>query len=265
MKFENIGLPYPDFMLNEIIDPEEFDINNHTLLDAINELNMFVTSLIEGGGETSGASNISAESPFSSRLMNVQEALDEIVLTLSGQTGSSLVGSAPISGVNGVNVYEQLVSLKMVLDARMRGGDTSIKYEVYTIETANNGDNTFTYRNASDDLMMGELTSEGHQVFHLTDGTYAMGENRVEAFVQDTLHRSPASGGLREISPTSVALTFPEPAGTEITIKYFERIGLSGEHATSHGVGGIDEVSGLVHVGSTKPRSTKALWYQVVA
>ena len=39
---------------------------------------------------------------------------------------------------------------------------------------------------------------------------YDLGQNRVEAYVNDTLHRSAASGGLAEIAPDKVALTQPE-------------------------------------------------------
>jgi len=112
----------------------------------------------------------------------------------------------------------------------LQGGDTSISIEVFTIVSSDNGDGTFTYNNGTADIV-GQLTAEGHQVFTLANGTYDLGQNRVEAYVNDTLHRSAASGGLAEISPNKVALTQPEDAGAEITIKYYERISLGGEQS----------------------------------
>ena len=112
----------------------------------------------------------------------------------------------------------------------LQGGDTSVIIEVFTIVSSNNGNGTFTYNNGTTDIV-GQLTAEGYQVFTLANGTYDLGQNRVEAYVNDTLHRSAASGGLAEIAPDKVALTQPESAGAEITIKYYERISLGGEQS----------------------------------
>lgn len=112
----------------------------------------------------------------------------------------------------------------------LQGGDTSVGIEVFTIVSSNNGDGTFTYNNGTTDIV-GQLTTKGYQVFTLANGTYDLGQNRVEAYINDTLHRSAASGGLVEIAPDKVALTQPADVGTEITIKYYERISLGGEQS----------------------------------
>lgn len=112
----------------------------------------------------------------------------------------------------------------------LQGGDTSVIIEVFTIVSSDNEDGTFTYNNGTTDIV-GQLTAEGYQVFTLANGTYDLGQNRVEAYINDTLHRSAASGGLVEIAPDKVALTQPVDVGTEITIKYYERISLSGEQS----------------------------------
>lgn len=112
----------------------------------------------------------------------------------------------------------------------LQGGDTSVGIEVFTIVSSDNGDGTFTYNNGTTDIV-GQLTTKGYQVFTLANGTYDLGQNRVEAYVNDTLHRSAASGGLVEIAPDKVALTQPADVGTEITIKYYERISLGGEQS----------------------------------
>lgn len=110
----------------------------------------------------------------------------------------------------------------------------------------------------------GILTPEGYQQFVLQKGSYVVGENRIECFVNDTLHRSAASGGLEEVDSITVNLTVPEGVGAEITFKYFERIGLIGEHAITHQVGGTDEIPGLIYMGETQPNSTTAFWFKVV-
>ena len=112
----------------------------------------------------------------------------------------------------------------------LQGVATSVVIEVFTIVSSNNGNGTFTYNNGTTDIV-GQLTAEGYQVFTLANGTYDLGQNRVEAYINDTLHRSAASGGLVEIAPDKVALTQPADVGTEITIKYYERISLSGEQS----------------------------------
>lgn len=35
---KNLVIPYPDFKLNDIIDPEQFDVNNADIVEKINEV-----------------------------------------------------------------------------------------------------------------------------------------------------------------------------------------------------------------------------------
>lgn len=121
------------------------------------------------------------------------------------------------------------VYTKRELAPYLQGGDTKIIYEVYTIVSSNNGDGTFTYKDRDENEFLGELTEEGYQIFRLRKGFYETGMNRIEVTIDDTLHRSTASGGLLEIDQHHVALTMPEGNGTEVTIKYYQRIGITGE------------------------------------
>lgn len=120
------------------------------------------------------------------------------------------------------------VYTKQQLEPYLRGGNTVIKREVYTIVNSNNGDGTFTYKDSDNNEYTGELGESGEQIFALQKGKYALGEERVEATVNDTLQRSVTSGGLEEIDSTRIALTMPEGDGAEITIKYYEDIGIIG-------------------------------------
>lgn len=179
----------------------------------------------------------------------VKTLLDKLKIELWGPEAAKYISSPAIPGMGAYNVADQIKWLndRMVYhrdsddhDSRyytkdqliqyLQGGDTSVGVEVFTIVSSNNGDGTFTYNNGTEDIV-GQLTDEGYQVFTLANGTYELGQNRVEAYINDTLYRSPASGGLVEIAPDKVALTQPEGAGAEITIKYYERISLGGEQS----------------------------------
>ena len=111
----------------------------------------------------------------------------------------------------------------------LRGGDTNRIEEVYTIVTSNNGDGTFNYTDGTN-AYIGEIDMNGYQIFKLKDGIYEMGTNRVEIIINDTIRRSAKSGGLVEISPSEVALSSPEGNGVEVTIIYYERLGMAAEY-----------------------------------
>ena len=180
----------------------------------------------------------------------VKTLLDKLKIELWGPEAAQFIANtSTMPSEAGTNVASQLLWLNNIIaqhktssdhDSRyytkdqityyLGFGDTSVGVEVFTIVSSNNGDGTFTYNNGTTDIV-GQLTAEGYQIFTLANGTYDLGQNRVEAYVNDTLHRSAASGGLVEIAPDKVALTQPEGAGAEITIKYYERISLGGEQS----------------------------------
>ena len=180
----------------------------------------------------------------------VKTLLDKLKIELWGPEAAQFIANAStMPSEAGTNVASQLLWLNNIIaqhktssdhDSRyytkdqityyLGFGDTSVGVEVFTIVSSNNGDGTFTYNNGTTDIV-GQLTAEGYQVFTLANGTYDLGQNRVEAYINDTLHRSAASGGLVELAPNKVALTQPADVGTEITIKYYERISLGGEQS----------------------------------
>lgn len=133
----------------------------------------------------------------------------------------------------------------------LRGGDTSRKEEVFIIVNPNNGDGTFTYKNHNEIEFIGELLGDGSQVFELQEGYYEPNNSRIEAIVGDTLRRSAKSGGLIETSNTSFALTAPEGVGAEITVIYYERLGMAAEYN--------------IKVSPTKPPANdgKTMWFKV--
>jgi len=149
--------------------------------------------------------------------------------TIENNLNSSIAAvQSALNNHRGSNDHDDRYYTKAELTPYLQGGDTLIKEEVFTIVEADNGDGTFTYSD-NNKLYQGIITDEGYQVFYLNKGQYTPGLNRIEVIINDTLRRSSASGGLIEIDPVSVGIS-PEGNGAEITIKYYERIGLSGEH-----------------------------------
>jgi len=145
---------------------------------------------------------------------------------------------------NAIDVYT-----KGELAPFLRGGDTLIVYEVFSIVNSNNGNGTFTYKDKNNNNIIGTLNVSGYQIFTLLEGDYMINQNRINMTINDTLQRSTASGGLLEIDATHVALTSPEGAGAEITIQYFERVGITG--------------TGLIIQGTVEPPSG-FVWYKEV-
>lgn len=205
-------------------------------------------------------------------------ALNKLIDELQAVSSAGNLGANSITGLTGSTIQALIENLKVYVDVHksdksnphsvtadqlnvytkpelapfLQGGETFIKYEVFTIVSSNNGDGTFSYKDRFEIEHIGNVTEEGHQIFTLLEGNYATGENRISAIIGDVLHRSVASGGLIEKSPTEVALTIPEGNNAEITIQYFGRVGIAGEH-------------NLI-VGPDKPPVTdsKTVWFEVV-
>lgn len=207
-----------------------------------------------------------------------RQAINRLIDELTISSASGKIGAASIQGLNGSTVQALIQSLKDYVDSHrnhrnnphgvtaaqlnvytkeelipyLQGGDTIIVEEVFYILNADNGNGTFTYRNENNESVIGELTAEGHQVFTFANGVYNVGLNRVECIVGDTLRRSVKSGGLAEISNNQVALTIPEGNGAEITFRYFQRVGVTGEH-------------NVVISDTAPPKTTQGtVWFKVV-
>lgn len=171
------------------------------------------------------------------RLLAINDSIENIILSIDNHKNSG--------------DHDDRYYTKEQLEEHLPGGDTQRKEEVYTIVSADNGDGTFVYTDGTKSYI-GELTPEGHQVFTLNNGSYSMDNNTLTVWISDTLRRSKKSGGVNEISPISFALTQPEKSGTEITIEYYERVGMAGEHNIIY--------------SKTKPLSTKVstMWFEVL-
>ena len=147
------------------------------------------------------------------------------------------------------NALGSLYYTKAELLPFLRGGDTLIREDTFTILTADNGNGTFTYSYGGEEII-GSLGMSGEQIFTMQSGTYNLKSNAIEAIINDTLRRSVASGGLEEIDGSQIALTSPEGAGAEVTFKYYERLGMAAEYN--------------IKVSATQPplNNGKTMWFQ---
>lgn len=227
--------------------PEVIASKFNTLIDDL-------TSILDG---SSGADNIGATAIEDLDGATVQLILkslrNKLKSTLDGSSGADFIAATQINGLTGETVQSLIKSLKATtdnynvnhkaidstdhdnryytkseVDPYLRGGDTLIIEEVFTIVNGNLGDGTFTYTDKDSITHTGTLNESGNQTFELFQGYYDLGLNRVEATINDTLRRSTASGGLTEVDTTHITLTDPQGSGAEITFKYFQQLGIVG-------------------------------------
>lgn len=307
---DKLILPYPDFQMGELIDPEQHDTNNLYIEGKINELIDLINKITQSVEDGDSGANQIAISPISSyNSSNVQDILEELINRLTtiinGIGGSDYISSVAITGVNGNTVKTQLISLKNLIDAEktritnltttvnnqttaintlstnttnsinalsnrltthrhddlymtraelapyLQGGDTIVHVDVFTIVSSNNGDGTFTYSDRYNNIHTGTIGSSGEQIFTLS-AEYSRNLNHIKAIINDTLQRSFASGGLIEIDSNRIGLTYPEGNGSEITIEYYQRLGVAGEHSISYGS------------NVPPPSSGSIMWFKVV-
>lgn len=251
-----IEISYPNFVLGQIIDPEEANQNNYeftskinTMIEKINlttdesvRLEKDKANLVYVDGEISDLAG-------SGRTVETIKGNFEAMKThkASDDHDTRYYNKSLLNGGQLNNLYytkEELVPW-------LRGGDTNIKEEVFIITNSNNGDGTFSYRANGQDVI-GELTEDGGQVFQFATGYYELGLNRVELIINDTLRRSVVSGGLAELTETSVVLTTPESNGTEVTARYYERVGIAAEYN--------------IKLSAEKPPANdgKTMWFKVL-
>lgn len=104
--------------------------------------------------------------------------------------------------------------------------DAIIMRENFTILETNLGNGKFTYKDEQNNTYQGDQTAKGF-LFKLQKGHYAPGRNMLEVVIDDILIRSPATGGVIEISETMFVMTEQLEKGMELTVRYYQinRIG----------------------------------------
>lgn len=266
MAVSYLEISYPNFVLGAIIDPEEANQNNHDFQTKINDI-ITNHNLVEI--EATRLESVKADRVYVDERDSNLAGTGRTIQTVKANFDTMVAHK--ISGDHDTRYYIKTDTLTkteinnaLLLKANksdtytrtelapwLRGGDTNIREDVFTIINPNNGDGTFSY-SYNGSIYTGSLGENGEQIFNLVSGYYEPGLNRIEAMVNDTLRRSVASGGLEEISNTQISLTSPEGSGAEITFKYYERIGMTAEYN--------------IKLGTVKPpfNHGKNMWFKVI-
>lgn len=112
---DELIIPYPDFQMGEVIDPEQHDLNNLYVQNKINEFVEFANELLGSGGAEKV--QMKPVAPFTST--NIQGTLDELITRLQatgeGLSGSSLIASPALVKLAGTTVEAQLKALDAML------------------------------------------------------------------------------------------------------------------------------------------------------
>lgn len=180
---------------------------------------------------------------------NTSDTIEGLHAKTSANTENIAVNTNSIASHKSSGDHDSRYYTKSQINQYLGGGETIIRREVFTILSVDNGDGTFTYSDANGVQHDGALGNNGEQIFTLQKGSYQVDSERIEATINDTLHRSTTSGGLIEVDTTHVGLTSPEGVGAEVTFKYYESVGIS--------------VAGFVQYGSVQP-TVDAIWFKVV-
>lgn len=112
-------IPYPDFEMGRVIDPEQHDLNNAYIVNKINEFVDFVNEILGTTPGVTGAEQLTVVpiAPFTSG--NIQGVLDELITRLkdvtSGTSGASFIASPTLVKLVGNNVEAQLKALDSLL------------------------------------------------------------------------------------------------------------------------------------------------------
>ena len=109
--------------------------------------------------------------------------------------------------------------------------DSIVHYEVFTITEINFPQRTFRYMNEDGNYRNSTIlydvnTKLKEYVFKVEKGDYMPGRNLLKAHFNDTLVRSRASGGLREINNRTFSIYDDLKVGDEITAIYVHKINI---------------------------------------
>lgn len=153
MAMEHVYISYPDFRMFDVIDSEQFDVNNNELQSKINELIDNLNKVFDIDEEaTSGADSLTVNpvAPFE-EAVKLQDLLEQLIDRLKseipGESGSELIGASPIVGLSGNSIHQQIVSLEALL-REARATVTRLNNSVASIDLkVKSMDNTVTNHN----------------------------------------------------------------------------------------------------------------------
>lgn len=165
---DELRVPYPDFKMGDLIDPEQHDMNNLYIQSKINDvitiINLLTDSVADGG---SGADQISLTPITGFISTKLQAFLEEVIAYLKSPNGSNFIGGSPITGVSGTTVHMQLTSLKSLLDVE-KARITALETRMTTVEGKANNTYTKTEVDGKDIILSGRITTNETNLTTLT-------------------------------------------------------------------------------------------------
>ena len=132
------------------------------------------------------------------------------------------------------------------LDNVLQSNITTIRVEQFEIVTSDNGDNTFTYKDANLQNQTGTIDAEGFYIFDLQVAGYYTNNNLAEININDDIHYYASDGdqfregdGDSEGVATSVKIKHTFTVGDEVDIRYYQGLNIAasavGDGAVSFG------------------------------
>lgn len=146
MRIDDLVISYPDFKLSEMIDPEQFDMNNADIKDKVNAiltvLNQITESVTDGN---SGANNVGATG-FDGKASNPQAMLEDLN-TRKAEKGTDWTGTwqgfTPSKADPGISsVVEQHTSQLAESTSDIQGRGINVKYVPSPLTTVKGNRNT---------------------------------------------------------------------------------------------------------------------------
>lgn len=118
MALNHFNVSYDNFQLDDIIHPDEFNINFEDIMIRFNQIIDVLNQITDGiGGNGADIVHIGEVLPFTSdRLQSFLQELVDQLRSSDGDSGAQFIGSSRIPGVDGNTVQEQLLSFKGIID-----------------------------------------------------------------------------------------------------------------------------------------------------
>ena len=182
----NLSISYPDFKLQEIIDPDQFDINNADIVNKVNEIISMVnsnTTTIEGY-----ATSKADKSYVDSQNSNLQNQINTINTTLSSHTTSinnlatqkadKTYVDAQISFIQSGQIVDNAVSTSKI----QNGAVTNPKIADGAI-TASKVDNVTVYTGAKTDTQIANAVSIAQNSLQAQINTHTSNINAINTSI----------------------------------------------------------------------------------
>ncbi len=99
--------------------------------------------------------------------------------------------------------------------------DTQFCDEIFVVTSLDNGDGTFTYRNANNEQRYKPFDKDGY-VFEIENGSYLQGRNYLEVTIDDCLTRTVMNNGIEEITEKKFKILEQLVVGQKIAVRYIK-------------------------------------------